>query len=194
MRFILSLFIMLSTIDLGFSADKFGQDPNILLEKQVDLAKSLRLPYSREFDPSKSIAILKDVISKKNDYYRAYFNLGLAYAEIGEVEESRGAFERALVIRKEFNIKDITLLNSYGWTRLNIGDYDNAERLFKSAIDDKAFGSDYTNSAIYNNLGLLYFYTQRFEEAKNYLKIAVDSYSSESAGNTLDIISKIQSR
>jgi len=50
-----------------------------------------------------------------------------------------------------------------------------------------------SNRALYNNLGLLYFYTQRFDESKKYLTTAKDKYKSESAAETLEIVEELKS-
>ena len=73
---------------------------------------------------------------------------------------------------------------------LSNGDYPTAEKRLMLALADIDQGTDYTKSAVYNNLGLLYYYTQRFDLAKIYLTKARDDFHSQSAAMTLGLIGK----
>ena len=173
--------------------DKFGQNVPKALERQVLQARLMRLPYQKDkYDPEKSEQILLMVIKRKPDYYRAHFNLGLTYHELGEYEKSTKAFDAALRIRDEQKIDDFTLINTAGWSSLKNSDFPRAERLLLLA-EKLTEGSDtYTEGAVHGNLGELYFLTQRFDEAEKHLKIASDQFGSKEAAYYRELIDRTQ--
>ena len=175
--------------------DQFGQSITSDISSKVDKAKTLRLPYNKTpelaiQDARAAVAILENVLKLQPSYYRAMFNLGLAYDQAGEFSKANRIFEEAIKLRAKLGIKDITLLNSAAWVCMQNGDYDAAEKRLLMALKDIDQGEKYTQSAIYNNLGLLFFYTQRFDEAEIYLNVAAEKYDSKIAANTLQLISK----
>jgi Tfp pilus assembly protein PilF len=175
--------------------DQFGQTITPDINAAVDQAKTLRLPYDKTPEKAKSdaafaVKTLEAIVAAKPDYYRGLFNLGLAYDQAGEVAKANETFEKAIELRQKLAIKDISLLNSAGWVSLQNGDYASAEKRLLLALENIDQGAPFTQSAVYNNLGQLYFFTQRFDEAKKYLTIAKDKYASKSAAETLDLIDK----
>jgi tetratricopeptide (TPR) repeat protein len=180
--------------DLWAATDQFGQDVPANFESKINQAKEYRLPYpsNSNYDPNKSIAISYELLQIKPDYYRAYYNLGLAYSEIDDYENANKCFDEAFKIRAKYNIQDVTIFNSAGWVSMKYRDYQKAENLFKQGIALKDKNKESSNRSLYNNLGVLYFNTQRFDEAKKYLTIAKIEYNSENAANTLKIIEDIE--
>ena len=65
-----------------------------------------------------------------------------------------------------------------------------AKREKLHALENIDQGAPFPQGAVYNNLGQLYFFTQRFGEAIKYLTIAKDKYASKSVEDTLDLIEK----
>ena len=173
--------------------DKFGQEVPKALERQVLQARLMRLPYQKDkYDPENSERILLRVIERKPDYYRAHFNLGLTYHELGDYEKAVEAFDAAMRIRDEQQIDDFTLINTAGWSSLKNSDFPRAERLLLQA-EKLTEGSDtYTEGAVHSNLGELYFLTQRFDEAEHHLKIASDEFGSREAAYYLELIDRTQ--
>lgn len=177
------------------AADQFGQDVPPDFERKISEAKEYRLPYNKDkgiYDPQKSINISNELLKTNPEYYRAYYNLGLAYSELKDYQNSEKNFDKAFEIRKKYNIKDATIFNSAGWVSMKYGDYKRAEELFKNGIELKDINTVASNRSLYNNIGVLYFNTQRFDEAKKYLTTAKDEYNSENAANTLKIIEEIE--
>lgn len=188
--FFLWLFIFMATASVA--ADKFKQDVPPGFEKKIIEAKEYRLPYNEKYDPEKSVKILKDLLKVKPDYYRAHYNLGLAYSELNDYQNAKESFEKAFEMREKESIPDVTIFNAAGWASMKAGDYKRAEELFMKGIELKKDNTFRSNRALYNNLGLLYFNTQRFNEAKRYLEVARDEYGSRSAANTLQIIKELE--
>ncbi len=180
---------------LAQSLDPFGQLIDPATNAAVDKAKTLRLPYGKtpdaaKRDAQKAVAMLEPIIAAKPDYYRALFNLGLAYDEAGNYAKANAAFERAFAVRDKLKIQDISLLNSAGWVSMKNGDYATAEKRLQSALANITQGTPPTQASLYNNLGQLYYDTQRFDEAGKYLTIAKDRFNSKAAAETLDLIAK----
>ena len=152
----------------ALAADKFGQDVPAGLEQLVDQARQQRLPYSNVYDPKTSAATLERVIAQKADYYRALFNLGLAYHELKEYQKSVETFDAALRIREAQSIDDATILNTAGWVALKNGDFGRAEALLKEAETETKGDGTFTEQAVLSNLGELYFLTQRLDLSRTY--------------------------
>lgn len=180
------------------SVDQFGQSVDPALVSKVDQARQLRLPGTKSSNAAretakKSAVMLQDIVQKKPDYYRAWFNLGLALNQAGDYSGAKAAFEKAIDLRSKLSIKDITLLNSAGWAAMQNGDYLSAEKWLRMAVDDIDQGSQSTKGSVYYNLGQLYFFTQRFDQARAFLKIARDQYGSKPAVETLRLIEQTKS-
>jgi protein O-mannosyl-transferase len=97
--------------------------------------------------------------------YFAYNELGLQYFKKGEIEKSIDMFEKAKIIKPEF---DVTYYN-LGSVYFSQNRFDNAIINFKKAIDlnDK-------NPLYFNNLGSSYFQLNNFEEAVKQYQKAVE--------------------
>jgi tetratricopeptide (TPR) repeat protein len=180
------------------SLDQFGQAVDPALATKVDQARQMRLPGSKSPDAArdsarKSAVILQDIVKKRPDYYRAWFNLGLALNQTGDYAGAKAAFEQAIALRTKLSIKDISLLNSAGWAAMQNGDYASAETWLLIALKDIDQGSASTKGSIYYNLGQLHFFTQRFDQARAYLKIARDQFGSQQAVETLRLIEQTKS-
>jgi Tfp pilus assembly protein PilF len=177
------------------NVDEFGQNVPADFEDRINEAKLYRLPSSGDRqDPAKAIEIMKDLLKIEPEYYRAHYNLGLAYSELPDYENSKKSFDKALEIREKYKIPDVTIFNSAGWVSMKNGDYGRAEELFKQGVKLKDLNKPSSNAALFNNIGFLYFTTQRFEEAKKYLAIAQNDYHSATAAKTLKIISDIEKK
>lgn len=180
------------------SVDQFGQSVDPALASKVDQARQLRLPGTKSSNAAresakKSAVMLQDIVQKKPDYYRAWFNLGLALNQAGDYTGAKTAFEKAIALRAKLSIKDITLLNSAGWAAMQSGDYVSAEMWLRMAVADISQGTDSTKGSVYYNIGQLYFFTQRFDQARAFLKIARDQYGSKQAVETLRLIEQTKS-
>mgnify|MGYP006366729699 FL=1 len=180
------------------TADDFGQVVDPVASAEVDRAKKLRMPFGKSpdgarRDAKRAVDILQAVVAKRPDYYRAQFNLGLAWHEAGDYAKSTQAFEKAMKIRLDRKIEDISLLNSAGWVSLQNGDYATAIVRLKMALEDIEQGTKATQSSVYYNLGQVYFLTQRFTDAEQYLTKAKNEYGSAQAAETLKLIAKTKS-
>ena len=174
--------------------DKFGQQVVSSFEASLQEAKTLRLPYTSQYDPKASIEILQKMLEQKPDYYRGHYNLGLAYMQTNEYTKSKASFDKALEIREAQNIQDATIFNAAGWSAMRSQDYKRAEKLFLQGVAHKKLNSKNSNATLFANLGLLYFYTQRFKEALKYLYIAHRDYGSMAAKSTIESIQAMRKK
>jgi tetratricopeptide (TPR) repeat protein len=190
--------VLLLTIVAGFmsfraiAGDVYGQDVSPDVEKQLEQAKNFRLPNLGTYDNKKAIDVLRKIQVENPDYYRAAFNLGLAYWNDKDYKDAKSQFDQAIEIKRKFNLNDVTVFNSAGWVSMKAGDYNTAEGYFKEGL--KEANAPDSKSAIdpylYTNLGTLYYLTQRFDDAEKYLTIARDTYNSPDASKTLELISQ----
>ena len=188
-----AIVILLATAGAAAAQDKFGQTVPEALENKVLEARDKRLPYNKQnYDPKESVRMLEEAVAENPQYYRAYFNLGLAYHELGDYPKSTEAFDAALKIREEQEIDDATLLNTAGWVSLKNGDFQRAETLLKRAEAETRGTDTFTEGAVQSNLGQVYFLTQRFDLAERHLTIARDRFDSKEAAYYLDLIAKTQ--
>lgn len=175
--------------------DQFGQAILPQQDQLIDKAKTLRLPFGKmksqaQEDARQAITILEPIIQSNPDQYRALFNLALAQHEAGDYPKANATFEQAIAVKQKQSIPDISLLNSAGWVSMENGDYATAEKRLLMALKEIGNGSPQTQASVYNNLGQLYFYTQRFDDAEKYLTIARDKYGSKAAAATIVQIRK----
>lgn len=189
MRNSILLMVLVGTF-LYANIDKFGQKVSKGLENRLIEAKKLRL--ASKFEASKKR--LDTLIAQKPDYYGAYYNVGLLYLEVRKYEEATVMFEKALKIHRAHKLKDTSIYNTTGWSYVKAQNYKRAEKYFKQGIALEHNNARYINAALYSNLGLVYFYTQRFEKALNYLRIAKERYGSTSSQETIDIIKALKAK
>ncbi len=178
----------------GASEDLFGQKVDTSFELEMQKAKALRLPYSDNYAPKKSVNILFEMVKEKADYYRGHYNLALAYYELKEYAKSKESFNKALEIRQRLKIEDATIFNAAGWVAMQLQDYKRAQELFLQGVALKHLNTQSSNATLFGNLGQLYFYMQRFNEALKYLTIAKEQYGSTSVQTTIESIKEIQSK
>lgn len=188
-------FVLVSQPVLAQQRDQFGQSIVPEQDQLINKAKTLRLPYGKMRDKARedalqAISILEPIVQANPDQYRALFNLALAHHEAGDYAAANATFEKAIAVKQKQSIPDISLLNSAGWVSMENGDYATAEKRLLMALGEIGNGNPQTQQSVYNNLGQLYFYTQRFDEAEKYLTIAQDKYGSKAATATLSQIRK----
>jgi tetratricopeptide (TPR) repeat protein len=175
----------------------FGQTVSATAKANVDKARALRMGVNGQAaDLRQSILILESVIKENPEYYRAWYNLGLAKlkAEPDNTAGFEAPLKKAIEIQESnTSIRDGSVYNTLGYGYLQNGDH-------KQAIDFLLKGltvpgnSDWTSSALHYNLGRLYYETQDFSRAEHYLSISRDKYGNPAAGQLLDSISKLQKK
>ena len=174
--------------------DKFNQSIPLPEHENVTKARELRLEnFGEAYDLDRSISILEDVVEKEKNYYRAWFNLALAFDRKNyDAAKVNEAYLTAIDIAQKENIKDGTIYNSAGWANLRRRNYKVAEEFFNTGLEFEQINSDWTNSAIQYNLGRLYFETRDYQKAKLHLTVSLSEYGNPLAENLIELIQDIE--
>ena len=179
----------------ALAADKYGQAVNPALETAVSVARKKRLPYLKEsYDPEASVRQLERIVRRAPNYFRAWFNLGLAYHQTGNYPKSRSAFNKAIQIRNRLKLKDSSVVNSAGWVAMKNGDFARAKKLLHLAEKETKGQRNFTAGAVISNLGELYYLLQDFDRAQRYLSRAKSEYNNENAAYYLSRIKRVRKK
>lgn len=169
------LWELMTVASNSYAQDKFQK--NISSEANAALEKVLVIRRAGQFD--EAISGLQDIIKANPNYYRATYNLGLAYVDAGRMEEAYKVLEKAEKIRAENEISDPTLDNSIGWAYLVGNKYALAEKYFIKAEKNNSNLPKTSKARLYNNLGQLKIYQKDYNKANEYLLKAVDNGSNQ---------------
>lgn len=126
--------------------------------------------YNKSIEMAESIgAILEKA--------HAIYNIGLIYYEIGDYQEAEEQFFDTLELYKEVNyVRGKGSLFLYlGDIYMKSGNYEKAGRFFKKSLtifnEFDEFTNTFEKKNLYTNIGINYFYQQKYEDAlENYKK------------------------
>lgn len=99
------------------------------------------------------------------DFPSARMNLGIMYANTGNISEAKKNYVRALEIDKEFHPAKMNLAIVHN----QLGENDKAEQIYKQLIKDNP---EFTG--LYYSLGLLLAEQQKYSESVDYLEMAIE--------------------
>lgn len=182
-----ALLLFAALVTCAYSKDIFQDLISSELVNKVDQAKLLR----ENKQPEKSIEILKGVVHQSPEYYRAHFNLGLAYADTRDPNNAIVSYKRALEIKQKYGLTEGSIYNCIGIAYLEIGDYVSSESWLKKGLENLQHLTYPSKQKLYNTIGVLYIYMKRYDEAKKYLKIASDEYGFKLAKDNLAIVDQM---
>ena len=110
----------------------------------------------------------------------SYDNLGTVYRDLGQYNEAKEYYEKALVIKKkiygEEHASVAASYNNLGNVYRDLGQYNEAKEYHKKAlvIKKKIYGEEHASvAASYNNLGTVYHDLGQYNEAKEYYEKAL---------------------
>ena len=109
--------------------------------------------------------------------YEIYNNLGIAYRESKNANESIEMFEKALQIKQDYHMARVNLALSYNY----IGQTDKGIDTIKQAID-----KGYSDVNLYNILGVLYTEAKQYDKAEE-----VYSYTLKNYGESAEVYSNL---
>lgn len=84
----------------------FKKNPNseeikkVLIETLFDYGGYLNDYYTQKYE--RAIQTFKRIIDLSSNNYRAHYNLGIAYYNLGEMENAKSSFEKALKIKPDY--------------------------------------------------------------------------------------------
>lgn len=114
---------------------------------QPDVWNALALLHLGEGGLGGAKAILEQIVTVFPEYLDAVSNLGVVEAEMENLKEAVGCFQR--VLRKD--VGHIEALVNYGGVLLRMGAGEGAVRAFRSAVDggkDRGFGAAWTQAGL----------------------------------------------
>lgn len=170
----------------AFGADTAAQDPVDKFQPQMDTAAVRTVEQARTMVRQKQLSPaveqLSTVTTQHPDYYRGFYNLGLALAKAGRPDEALVALDKAAALKKEKGIEDLTLLPSIGWTQYLAGDYDDAAKSLEEALQQEGL-SDGSRVKVLNNLGTVYKRLGAYDDARSVLQRSAATGSARAEAN-----------
>ncbi|OED71466.1 type IV pilus biogenesis/stability protein PilW [Vibrio splendidus ZS-139] len=142
---------------------KIKSDPIAMSESRIELG----LGYMGQGNMVRARENLELAIKHAPSYYRARLSIAHYYEQVGEVDEARDAYKKAL----RLDARNGNVLNNYGTFLCKQGEYDQADKYFNRAIDQPYY---YLVSASYENAGFCAFKAGNADKAKYYFTRAID--------------------
>jgi two-component system LytT family sensor kinase len=145
-------------------------------------------------EAEKRLIQLPDRKSLKDQYFISliYSGLGNVYAANDEGEKSVVAYKKALDISRlnHMQTRIAWHLTNVGSAYMSLGDWENAARFFKEAIDSQDDPSKLSRANAMANLGQVYLQNEKYEEAEALFSKAEELYRLK-PGNTLSNFAQI---
>ncbi|HEV8239011.1 MAG TPA: tetratricopeptide repeat protein [Thermoanaerobaculia bacterium] len=139
-----------------------------------------------------AISILDKAVAAQPNFFRAHYNLGLAKLRKGDVDDGIRSLTQALQLREKEGLKDATIYNSLGYAYMVKRDWANGEKYLRAAAQHETENTQTSNQKVYNNLGLLYLYTGRFDDARKVFVVARDRFGSTQAAASLALVDQLE--
>ncbi|WP_299694821.1 type IV pilus biogenesis/stability protein PilW [uncultured Vibrio sp.] len=168
-RFRLSHFTLLASlclmgcVSVTEGPPKIESDPIAMSESRIELG----LGYMGQGNMVRARENLELAVKHAPSYYRARLSMAHYYEQVGEIEEARGAYQKAL----RLDAKNGNVLNNYGTFLCKQGEYEQADQYFNRAIDQSYY---YLVSASYENAAFCAFKAGNTDQAKHYFARAID--------------------
>lgn len=142
---------------------KIKSDPIAMSESRIELG----LGYMGQGNMVRARENLELAVKHAPSYYRARLSMAHYYEQVGEVDEARITYQKAL----RLDSQNGNVLNNYGTFLCKQGEYDQADKYFNRAIDQPYY---YLVSASYENAGFCAFKAGNADKAKYYFTRAID--------------------
>ncbi|MFX1411320.1 MAG: tetratricopeptide repeat protein [Promethearchaeota archaeon] len=114
--------------DLYKNSPHFNRIEKVLIETLFSYGGYLNDEYVLEYKKAKEI--FKRIIEIKPNNYRAHYNLGIAYFNLGKLEKAKKAYEVALKIKPEYK----HCYYNMGLIYETIGDFEHALLQYEKAL------------------------------------------------------------
>ncbi|MEZ9072316.1 type IV pilus biogenesis/stability protein PilW [Vibrio splendidus] len=160
---LLASFSLVGCVSVTQGPPKIESDPIAMSESRIELG----LGYMGQGNMVKARENLELAIKHAPSYYRARLSIAHYYEQVGEVDEARNAYKKAL----RLDVRNGNVLNNYGTFLCKQGEYEQADKYFNRAIDQPYY---YLVSASYENAAFCAFKAGEVEQAKYYFSRAID--------------------
>jgi tetratricopeptide (TPR) repeat protein len=131
-----------------------------------DAYLQLTISLTRLFEYEEAVSTLKALIKVNNDSFLGYYYLGKTYGQMKLYRDAMGYFSKTLELRPDFDQAAIDLAATYE----AVGDYAKAIEIYKGLVGDED-----SKVAVLQRLIQLLIQQRRFNDALEYLTMAVDS-------------------
>jgi len=131
-----------------------------------DAYLQLSISLTRLFEYEEAVDTLKRLVALNNDSVLGYYYLGRTYTQMKLYRDAVGYFKKTLELRPDFAQAAIDMAATYE----ALGDYSQAIEVYRGILDD-----DENRADVLQRLIQLLIQQRRFEEALEYLSIAVES-------------------
>lgn len=123
-------------------------------------------------------------IALKPDFYRAYNNLGISYQNLGQLDEAKESYEKAIELVEEADVTYYKAHMNLGNVYRDMGQYEKSAAIFENRIEMQPDDAD-----IHYNLGFTYRKMSEYELAINsYEKTIELDYNYDKAFNNLGVV------
>ena len=160
---LLASFSLAGCVSVTEGPPKIESDPIAMSESRIELG----LGYMGQGNMVRARENLELAVKHAPSYYRARLSIAHYYEQVGEVDEARDAYKKAL----RLDARNGNVLNNYGTFLCKQGEYDQADTYFNRAIDQLYY---YLVSASYENAAFCAFKAGEVEQAKYYFSRAID--------------------
>ena len=106
-----------------------GEIKDLLIKILFDYGGYLNDYYTLEYE--KATNIFDKIIKLNPNSYRAYYNLGIAYFNLGQIENAKNSFNSALKIKPDYKY----CLYNLGLVYEDIKNYEEALKYYEQAIE-----------------------------------------------------------
>lgn len=160
---LLASFSLAGCVSVTEGPPKIKSDPIAMSESRIELG----LGYMGQGNMVRARENLELAVKHAPSYYRARLSIAHYYEQVGEVDEARDAYKKAL----RLDARNGNVLNNYGTFLCKQGEYEQADKYFNRAIDQPYY---YLVSASYENAAFCAFKAGEVEQAKYYFSRAID--------------------
>jgi tetratricopeptide (TPR) repeat protein len=120
----------LEILDLLYSNQPNSEDiKNLLIKTLFEYGGYLNDYYSSDYEKAKKI--FERIIALSPNNYRAYYNLGITYFNLGQIENARSSYETALKIKPDYKYCYYNLGLAYE----SIERYEEALKYYEQALE-----------------------------------------------------------
>lgn len=126
----------------------------------------LAVSLTKLFEYEEAVSTLKALVTQNPESGLGYYYLGRTYSQMKLYRDAVGYFQKALELRPEFSQAALDMAASYE----ALGDYTKAIEVYHGLLDE-----DESRPAVLQRLIQLLIQQRRFEEALEYLNLAVES-------------------
>ncbi|MFA0194832.1 type IV pilus biogenesis/stability protein PilW [Vibrio artabrorum] len=162
----LSLLITLSLVGCVSVTEgplQVESDPIAMSESRIELG----LGYLGQGNMMRARENLELAVKHAPNYYRARLSMAHYYEQVGEVNEARSTYQKAL----RLDSKNGNVLNNYGTFLCKQGEYEQADKYFNRAIEQPYY---YLVAASYENAAFCAFKAGHIHQARHYFIKAID--------------------